>query len=296
MLISVNRSNTKHSFHSVDVSPWPFYISFSVMNMALSPIWFFHSYANAGKFLINSVVITLVIMAAWWRDVIVEGTYEGNHTLDVQRGLRLGVTLFIISEVMFSSGFLWAFFHSSSSPAIQIGGIWPPKGILPMSYLGIPLLNTLILLTSGLTVTWFHYIISTNHLVVSNTISNIGVTENDYESEKLYESTRSEGTTSLCITILLGLIFLSFQIYEYIHATFTLSDGVYGSTFYLLTGFHGFHVMVGTLFSIVCLFRYLVNHFTAAHHIGLEAAIWYWHFVDVVWLFLYISLYWWSNL
>lgn len=273
--------NTKHPFHLVNASPWPFYISFTVLNLALSLLWFFHYYQNGGKLLLNSILLTLVIMIAWWRDVIVEGTFEGQHTQAVQKGLRIGVALFIVSEVMFFFGFFWAFFHSSLSPAIQIGGIWPPKGITPMSYLGIPFLNTIILLTSGVTVTWFHYLITS--VVLNNKVEN-----------KL--TIKHEGIFSLGLTVLLGIIFLGFQAYEYIHATFTISDGVYGSTFYLLTGFHGFHVIVGTLFLLVCLIRYINNHFTENHHIGLEAAIWYWHFVDVVWLFLYISIYWWGDI
>jgi cytochrome c oxidase subunit 3 len=275
-----NVLNTKHPFHLVNPSPWPFYISFTVLNLALSLVWFFHYYQHSGKLLLNSIFLTLIIMAAWWRDVIIEGTYEGQHTQAVQKGLRLGIALFILSEVMFFFGFFWAFFHSSLSPAIQIGGVWPPKGIIPMSYLGIPFLNTIILLTSGVTVTWFHYLITSTEL------------HNDVSSDNI----KKEGIFSLGLTVLLGLIFLGFQAYEYIHATFTISDGVYGSTFYLLTGFHGFHVIVGTLFLFVCLLRYLSNHFTEHHHIGLEAAIWYWHFVDVVWLFLYISIYWWGDL
>lgn len=273
--------NTKHAFHLVNASPWPFFISFTVLNLALSLVWFFHYYENGGKFLLNSVLLTIIVMIAWWRDVIIEGTFEGQHTQAVQKGLRIGVSLFILSEAMLFFGFFWAFFHSSLSPAIQIGGIWPPKGIIPMSYLGIPFLNTIILLTSGVTVTWFHYLITSS--VLNNVITN-----------KL--NIKNEGILSLGLTVLLGFIFLGFQAYEYIHATFTLSDGVYGSTFYLLTGFHGFHVIVGTLFLLVCLIRYINNHFTERHHIGLEAAIWYWHFVDVVWLFLYISIYWWGDI
>jgi cytochrome c oxidase subunit 3 len=273
--------NTKHPFHLVNASPWPFFIAFTVLNLALSLVWFFHYYQNGGKLLLNSILLTAIIMIAWWRDVIIEGTFEGQHTQAVQKGLRIGVALFILSEAMFFFGFFWAFFHSSLSPAIQIGGIWPPKGITPMSYLGIPFLNTIILLTSGVTVTWFHYLI-TSTILHSNFNNEINI--------------KNEGILSLGLTVLLGLIFLGFQGYEYIHATFTLSDGVYGSTFYLLTGFHGFHVIVGTLFLLVCLIRYINNHFTERHHIGLEAAIWYWHFVDVVWLFLYISIYWWGDI
>ena len=272
--------NTKHPFHLVNPSPWPFYISICVLNLALSLVSYFHFYENSENYLIISLFFTIAIMILWWRDVIIEGTFEGQHTFAVKTGLRYGVALFIISEAMLFFGFFWAFFHSSLSPAIQIGGIWPPKGIIPMSYLGIPLLNTLILLTSGLTITWFHYLITSSIL-------------NKNVNMRVY--LRAECILSLSLTIILGIIFLVFQGYEYVHASFTISDGIYGSTFYLLTGFHGFHVIVGTLFLFVCLIRYIKNHFTELHHIGLEAAIWYWHFVDVIWLFLYIALYCWGG-
>lgn len=274
--------NTKHPFHLVNPSPWPFTIAFSILNIAIGFVMYFHYYNHGGKVLFMGILFTIFIMIAWWRDVIIEGTFEGQHTQAVQKGLRYGIILFIVSEFMFFFGFFWAFFHLSLSPAIQIGGIWPPKGIVTMHYLGIPLLNTLILLTSGATITWFHYLITSFELNFNNSISKSLV--------------KAEGIFSLGLTIALGVIFLGFQLYEYKHASFTIADGAYGSTFYLLTGFHGFHVLVGTLFLLVCFIRYLKNHFTPNHHIGLEGAIWYWHFVDVIWLFLYISLYWWGDI
>jgi cytochrome c oxidase subunit 3 len=208
-------------------------------------------------------------MAAWWRDVIIEGTFEGHHTQAVQKGLRLGVILFIASEVMFFFSFFWAFFHSSLAPTPEIGSVWPPLGIETIDAWGIPLLNTIILLTSGATITWAH------HAIIVGSRQNI-----------LY---------SLILTISLAIFFTFIQAFEYIESSFTISDSVYGTTFFLLTGFHGIHVIVGTIFIIVGTFRTIKHHFTKQNHFGFEAAAWYWHFVDVVWLFLFIVVYWWGG-
>jgi cytochrome c oxidase subunit 3 len=177
--------------------------------------------------------------------------------------------LFIVSEVMFFFAFFWAFFHSSLAPTIEIGSVWPPLGIEVLNPWDIPLLNTLILLLSGVTVTWAH------HSIVAGE--------------------RKQAIISLTLTVSLGIIFTIFQALEYIEANFTISDSVYGSTFYMATGFHGFHVLIGTIFLSVCLLRLFYKHFTRQHHFGFEAAAWYWHFVDVVWLFLFITIYWWGG-
>jgi cytochrome c oxidase subunit 3 len=177
--------------------------------------------------------------------------------------------LFIVSEVMFFFAFFWAFFHSSLAPSIEIGSMWPPKGISVLNPWDIPFLNTIILLSSGASVTWAHHAILAGQ--------------------------RMQGVYSLVVTILLASVFTSLQVMEYMEAPFTISDGIYGSTFYMATGFHGFHVFVGTLFLGVCLVRLYKHHFTQNHHFGFEAAAWYWHFVDVVWLFLFVSIYWWGG-
>nr|AXS66393.1 cytochrome c oxidase subunit 3 [Cucujoidea sp. 13 KM-2017] len=256
-----------HPFHLVDYSPWPLLGSLSTMIMMMGLIKWFHYYTSS-LFILGSI-ITMMIMYQWWRDVTREGTFQGHHTYMVTMGLRLGMILFITSEVFFFISFFWAFFHSALAPTIELGMMWPPKGIKPFNPLEIPLLNTLILLTSGLTVTWAHH----------------SLMENDYQ-ETLY---------SLTITIILGAYFSILQGYEYMEAPFTMADSVYGSIFFLTTGFHGLHVLIGTTFLFVCLLRHLNNHFSSIHHFGFEAAAWYWHFVDVVWLFLYISIYWWGS-
>jgi len=186
----------------------------------------------------------------------------------VQKGLKMGMVLFIVSEVLFFFAFFWAFFHSSLAPAVQIGSVWPPVGISVFDPWGIPLLNTLILLLSGLTITYTHH-----GLLLG------------------YKDVVKDG---FLFTLLLAFLFTFFQGYEYLNAAFSISDGIYGSTFYLATGFHGFHVLIGTLFILVCFLRR--GQFTVDHHVGFEAAAWYWHFVDVVWLFLFVTIYWWGSL
>ena len=185
--------------------------------------------------------------------------------------------IFIVSEVMFFFGFFWAYFHFSLSPAIEIGCLWPPYSIQIFDYLHIPLYNTFILLVSGVCVTWCHH--------------NLILTKNESVDKYLVEDT----IIALILTILLAIHFTGYQILEYNEASFNISDSVYGSIFFMATGFHGFHVLVGTLFLFVCLIRLLKGHFSIKHHLGLEFAIWYWHFVDVVWLFLYVCVYWWTS-
>jgi len=265
-------SNTlqKHPFHLVDPSPWPILSSIGALASTVGGVLFFHGYAAGDSLLALGITIILYSMFVWWRDVIREGTFEGHHTKTVQLGLRSGMILFIVSEIMFFVAFFWAFFHSSLSPTIDIGVIWPPKGIEVLDPWGVPFLNTVILLTSGAAVTWAH------HAILAGK--------------------REQGIYALVITILLAAVFTGFQALEYTEAPFTISDSVYGSCFYLATGFHGFHVFIGTLFLAVCLVRLGKHHFTTKHHFGFEAAAWYWHFVDVVWLFLFVAIYWWGGL
>jgi cytochrome c oxidase subunit 3 len=226
-----------------------------------------HLYKSGFGFLIFALLNVLLIMCVWWKDVIREA-HEGSHTQMVQKGLRLGFALFIASEVMFFFGFFWAFFHNSLSPALSFGSIWPPQGILSFNPQGTPLVNTVILLLSGATITYTH------HFLIARRFA--------YTAFGFIE------------TIFFAILFTLFQVYEYVKAPFAISDGIYGSVFYMITGFHGFHVIIGTLFIGVCFIRYLRYHFTAEHHLGFEFAVIYWHFVDVVWLFVFTFIYWWG--
>lgn len=256
-----------HPFHLVNRRPWPILGSLNIFITFIGLIKWFHF--NNHSILNFRLVITLLIIFQWWRDIVRERTFQGHHTLKVRIGLRIGIILFIISEIFFFISFFWRFFHNSLSPRIEIGINWPPFGIETFNPLEIPLLNTVILLSSGITVTWAHH----------------SLIENNY----------SQTIQGLFITIILGFYFTILQAYEYIEAPFTISDSVYGSSFFIATGFHGLHVIVGSLFLSVCFIRQLINHFSSIHHFGFEAAAWYWHFVDVVWLFLYISIYWWGR-
>nr|URX53363.1 cytochrome c oxidase subunit III [Glyptotermes fuscus] len=260
-------SQNNHPFHLVEQSPWPLTGAIGALVTMSGMIKWFHQYNQ--ELLLTGSLIMILTMIQWWRDIVREGTYQGLHTKNVTSGLRWGMILFIISEVFFFISFFWAFFHSSLSPTIELGSTWPPTGILPFNPLQIPLLNTAILLASGVTVTWAHH----------------GLLEDNY----------TQGLQGLFFTVTLGVYFTILQAYEYAEASFTIADSSYGSTFFVATGFHGLHVIIGTTFLLTCLLRQLNKHFSSNHHFGFEAAAWYWHFVDVVWLFLYISIYWWGS-
>jgi len=263
-----NDNKITHPYHLVNPSPWPFFMSISVFNIAIALISYMHRFEGAFIYFIFTFFVLFHILFFWWRDVIREATFEGMHTIPVQNNLKIGVSLFILSEVMFFFGFFWAYFHSSLAPTIQIGSIWPPIGINPINPFHVPLFNTFILLISGVTLTMAHHAIINGYYKLA------------------FES--------IFLTLIYACIFITEQFFEYLHASFNINDGIYGSTFYLLTGFHGFHVIIGAIFIFVCFIRLIFGHFTFNHHVGLEASIWYWHFVDVVWLGLYISIYWWG--
>ena len=219
-------------------------------------------------FIFLALLNLIYSMAFWFRDVISEGTYLGNHTLAVQRGLNMGVGLFIVSEGLFFLAIFWAYYHSALSPTIETGAHWPPMGIESINPFELPLLNTIILLSSGVTVTYAHH--------------------------SLIQGKRAGALNGTVSTVFLAGIFTALQGVEYTVSSFTISDAIYGSCFYFGTGFHGLHVMIGTAFIGVGLWRILSYHITDNHHLGFEASILYWHFVDVVWLFLYVSVYYWG--
>lgn len=260
----------EHDYHLVDPSPWPVVGSLAVLVAAVGAIQYMHA-DNIWLLLIGLAGIAYT-MTAWWRDVVREAN-GGDHTPVVQMHLRYGMILFIVSEVMFFVAWFWAYFNASLFPdgirevmrTDLLGGVWPPAGIETFNPWDLPLINTLILLTSGTTVTWAHH--------------------------ALLHGDRKGLVRGLALTVALGLAFTGFQAYEYSHATFGFSGHVYGATFFMATGFHGFHVIVGTIFLAVCLLRAVQGDFTPKQHFGFEAAAWYWHFVDVVWLFLFVVIY-----
>lgn len=351
-----------HKYHLVNASLLPLLASIGALTFLFGLVLFMHNY-KLGIFTLKYGLYFLIIISIyWWRDVIIEGMFKGYHTLIVKTGLRIGMILFIVSEIMFFFSFFWAFFHSSLNPSIVLGSIWPPIGINPIDPIRIPLLNTIILLLSGIFLTWSHFIIKKkwilneyrekllldyfyfyqlifnfennnklynnmifekfdklvinirNILLPFNIINIIWIFHYNYIKNLFYNTFNVfennivknislyflnlyflfEALFSLLITIFLGLEFTWWQYYEYYNASFYIFDGIYGSTFYMTTGLHGLHVLIGTLFLIVCLFRLYNLEFNWKSHIGYECAIWYWHFVDVVWIIVFSVIYCWG--
>lgn len=258
----------RHPYHLVEESPWPLIGSIGAFFITLGLVKWFHR--NSFTLLFVGLNLILIVIFQWWRDISKEGSAQGLHSNIVELGLRWGILLFIVSEVFFFLSFFWAFFHSRLSPTIELGRVWPPSGIRPFNPFQVPLLNTIILLSSGVSVTWAHH----------------AIIRGNYSS-------RFQG---LLATITLGIYFTLLQAIEYYEASFRIADRIYGATFFVATGFHGLHVIVGTTFLVVCFWRHSCGQFRPSHHFGFEAAAWYWHFVDVVWLFLFISIYWWGGL
>lgn len=254
----------------VSESPWPLLCSIGALGLTFGFATYFHGYVGGLSLIELSLCHLIFCSGAWWRDVIREATIECYHTKKVLNGLALGMILFIVSEIMFFFAFFWSYFYFSFNPHFSLGCVWPPMYLTVLNPFEVPLLNTCLLLTSGASLTWCHHSI-------------------------VYKD-KSQAIIALLSTIFLGIIFTGWQIFEYQTAPFSMSDGVYGSIFYLTTGFHGFHVFVGTCFLCVCLYRLYFDHFTNEQHFGFEAAAWYWHFVDVVWLFLYLVFYIWGSL
>ena len=259
----------KHPYHLVDPSPWPIVGAIAALMLTVGTVLYMHGKPGGMIVMPLGILGILTTMFLWWRDVVREGEFLGYHSPVVQIGLRYGMALFIASEVMFFVAWFWAYFNASLFPTAAIGHVWPPEGIHTFDPFHIPFLNTMILLLSGTTITWAHH--------------------------ALLERDKKTLVLGLGLTILLGLSFTLCQAIEYSDAPFKfVGGGVYPSTFFLATGFHGFHVIVGTCFLIVCWFRARAGHFTPERHFGFEAAAWYWHFVDVVWLFLFTCIYWWG--
>ncbi len=262
-------AHANHDYHLVDPSPWPLVGSMAALALTGGCVMWMHEMTGGLWLMVIGGLAVAYTMYGWWRDVVNEGEFGGFHKPVVQIGLRYGMALFIASEVMFFVAWFWAFFNASLFPTEAMGNVWPPEGIETFDPWHLPLINTLILLTSGATVTWAHH--------------------------ALREGNRSGLVWGLVLTIALGLTFTAVQAYEYGHAAFTFDGGIYGSTFYMATGFHGAHVIIGTIFLIVCLVRAVKGHYKPDHHFGFEAAAWYWHFVDVVWLFLFFCIYIWGS-
>lgn len=265
-----------HPYHLVNPSPWPIVTAFSMLTLVVGGAMALHKMPVGMLVLLAGFLLTAIFSFFWWRDIIREGIHDHAHTDRVRIGLRMGMALFITSEVMFFVCFFWAYFGAAFFPIAPqadvwdiAAGIWPPENIIPFDPFDLPFINTLILLLSGTTVTWAHH--------------------------ALLHNNRKDLITGLTLTVILGALFTLCQAYEYSHAAFGLKDGKYASTFFLATGFHGLHVIIGTIFLLVMLVRAKRGTLTVDGHLGFEFAAWYWHFVDVVWLFLFVGIYWFTS-
>lgn len=243
-------SQHAHNFHLVDSSPWPMLTSCAALTVTTGGVMYMHQYHTGGYILFAGLICLAYIVINWWRDVIREGTFEGHHTKIVQIGFQYGIYLFIVSEIMFFFGFFWAFFSASLGVTVELGSNWPPMGIDILDPFEVPFLNTVILLLSGASVTWCHH--------------------------ALESKLRTQTIMAGLITVLLGIFFTLLQLFEYADSTFNISDGIYGTSFFMATGFHGFHVLIGTIFLTVGLVREINYHLTNTHFFGYEAAAWYW--------------------
>jgi len=275
--IPANKNTEEHPFHLVNSSLWPMSLALSLYNLFIILIAYFN-YFQVASFTIDLVSwkltlyspifylgLLLFFLTKWLIDIIREATFEGYHTKSVQAGIYFGMILFIISEIMFFFSFFWAFFHISLSPNLYLGLVWPPQFINMLDPYSLPLWNTIILLSSGVTVTYAH--------------------------RGILAGSRYSSLDGLYWTVLYGFLFTFIQGYEYCFSSYSMNDGVFGSLFFLLTGFHGIHVIIGTIFLTVCLYRQINYHFTRQHHVGLELGILYWHMVDAIWLFLFVCIY-----
>ena len=261
----------KHDYNLVDPSPWPILAAAAAFVFMVGMVLYMHESPGGGWVVLAGIAGVVFVAASWWRDVVKESV-RGEYSESVAKMLRVGMVLFILSEVLFFFAFFWAFFWSTLNPPDTVAMSWPPEGVTPVEAFGIPFFNTLLLLLSGTTVTWAHH----------------AVREGDHKT----------AFQALGLTVLLGAIFTSVQIYEYVHLYHegvTLATGTFGSTFFMATGFHGFHVLVGTIFLAVCAMRVARGQLTPERHVGFEAASWYWHFVDVVWLLLFVCIYVWGG-
>ncbi len=254
-------------FHLVEVSPWPILASGGALSLFVSALNWFND--KTPSFILLTLPITFVVAFVWWRDIHRESLRQGNHSPIVINGLKTGIILFIVSEVLFFVSFFWGFLHRRISPIPEIGQAWPPSAIHSFNPMRIPLINTILLLSSGVSVTWAHH--------------------------EILKRNFKKSMSALMVTVSLGALFSALQAFEYIEAPFSISDSAYGTTFFIATGFHGLHVLIGSVFLTVSAIRLNRISSSSNHIVGFECSAWYWHFVDVVWILLYSLLYWWGS-
>jgi len=259
----------KHGNHIVEPSLWPIITSFSLFGFLYVLALTSHGYIGNPIFVILNILTLFFSIILWTKDVVIESTFLGDHTLKVRKGIIMAYLLFLLTEILFFVGIFWAYIHSSMGPTVEIGSMWPPIDIISIGPLELPLFNTIILLSSGATITYSH------HSLLANNYSG--------------------AVNGLLITIILAILFIICQYLEYYFSTFTISDGVYGSCFYLGTGWHGGHMIVGCISLIYCFLLMINYHYTSNHHVGYECTIYLWHVLDLVWLILYVLFYFWGS-
>lgn len=253
-------------FHLVAPSPWPFFTSLAFLRFGLGVVVIVRS-QNYYIFLI-SLLLLVSSSFLWGRDISRERKLEGAHREETMKGLKIGIIIFILSECFFFFGIFWAYLHLAEAPALELGSTWPPVEVIPFDPKGIPFLNTILLVSSGISVTWCHHAIEKGELKTT--------------------------IFSLYLTIILGVTFSMLQLIEYYVARFTFSCSSYSSVYFLGTGFHGLHVLIGRILLAICLYRFSILRIRINHRVGFECSVWYWHFVDVVWFCLYLLFYWWG--
>nr|YP_009919747.1 Cox3 [Metschnikowia proteae]QMQ98358.1 Cox3 [Metschnikowia proteae]QMQ98372.1 Cox3 [Metschnikowia proteae] len=257
-----------HPFHLVSPSPWPLYTSFALMNLALSMGLTAHNYMNNNFYMLFNMFSVLYVLTLWFKDVMAESTYLGDHTKAVKTGLTQGFYLFVVSEMLMFASLFWAYLHSSLNPTMEMGMSWPPAGMEAMSASELPLLNTMMLLASGVTMTMGHH--------------------------ALMNSNRKDTLYGFIFTTLLIVLFVMLQYFEYMFSSFTITDGVYGSTFYSLTGLHFLHMSMTGMMLGTCSWRIYNYDFTNNSHVFAEMTVLYLHILDILWLFIYMICYWWG--
>jgi len=259
----------KHLFHVLEPSLWPFFLAWGIFSFVTGIAFSIHYIINGYYIIILGLIILIITSIYWLLDISREAVVIGYHSKIVRKGLKTGFLFFIISEIMLFFGFFWAFFHSAITPVLELGTFWPPSGLEVITVFDYPLFNTFILIISGFSVTWAHRGLA------------LGVFK--------------DAVDGLVLTIILGLVFIILQGLEYYESTFNLQDGVYPSAFFMLTGLHGCHVIVGVSFLFFCFLSLLYNHFLINHYLRFVFAVWYWHFVDVVWILLFLTVYCWGS-
>ena len=257
-----------NTYHMVTNRPWPTLSSFQAQRFIVSIISILRKKRTKTNVTINLIIIRYLALL-WWKNTLTEANKEGLHLNATKKSIKIRIILFISSEILFFSRFFWAYFHAGTRPNVEIGQIWPPNNVESFNPINVPLLNTIILISSGFSITWAHHAILEKNFL--------------------------KGKNILIITFILGLYFSVLQKIEYDQAQFCINDSTYGTIFFIATGFHGIHVIIGRTFLIVNYFFLKNMLIRNSHHIGLEIAAWYWHFVDIVWLGLYLSIYWWGK-